>query len=693
MVAKKSEEALPDTPEVDMDRIKAMMGPLPNEQGASLSGSKKGAKKARAASQPDETLAAAAEEANATLKAMSSDMGESTIIKVGDAEVIGATLGNDPDDIASDEYLNALENDPFLAPPTELDEKTIASDTPETAAAVDDIVEEECDVVLKAEDEKRAGIAPIKPPATSFKDKLKNLWSKKWFRILLLAILLLSIAATALIPASRYYVLNKVGIRSSMKISVVDASTLQPLKNVEVSAAGVSAQTDSLGNAKLEHVKLGKTDLVIKKRAFATITKKVIVGWGSNPEGQHRLEVAGDQYTFIVTDLLSGKPIEKAEAASGEGNAVSDKDGKLVLTLDTAKLKDTDEISIVVNAGSYRTETVKITANNKETNSLKMVAERKDVFVSKRSGKYDVYTIDVDGKNEKKIIAGTGVERDDMELSTAQNSDTAAYVATRENTRNSDGYLLSTLYIIDTKTGALVKADQSEQIQLIGWSADQRLVYVKIAAGASAANPKRHRLVSLNTKNVSDTKELAGANYFNDVLMAGDTVLYAPSNSLQDTPKPGLYSVNANGTSALTVTDKEIYNIFRTDYETVNVAGKDGSFSYKIGAPASSFVSAPAVTTNRLYIDSGTTGKSIWIDNRDGKSLLLGYDKATKKDVTLVTKAGTKVPMYWLNDTTIVFRVNDGKEIADYAVSINGGDAKKIQDMTDVSGVGRWYYY
>jgi hypothetical protein len=475
---------------------------------------------------------------------------------------------------------------------------------------------------------------------------------------------------------------------------VIDSSTLQPLKNVQVTVAGVSSQTDSNGTAKLEHIKLGRTNLVIQKRAFATVTKAITVGWGSNPEGDVRLSAAGAQYSFIVTDYLSGKPIQKAEAASGEGNAVSDKDGKIVLTLDTSNKADTDELSIDVTAPNYRTETVKITAGNKEISSVKLVAGRKDVFVSKRSGKYDVYTIDIDGKNEKKIISGTGVERDDIALSTAQNSDTAAYVATRENSRNADGYLLSTLYIVDTKTGALVKADQSEQIRLVGWSSDQRLVYVKIAAGASAANPKRNRLMTLNTKNVSDSKELASANYFNDVVMSGDTVLYAPSSTLQDSPHPGLYSVNANGTSALTVTDKEVYNIFRTDYETVTLGVAGGTFlSYKIGAPASNLASAASTSTNRFYVDSSTSSRSLWIDSRDGKNVLLSYDKTAKKDTTVLTKSGAKIPLYWLTDNTVIFRVNDGKEVADYVVNVDGGEAKKVQDVTNTTGIGRWYYY
>lgn len=42
-----------------------------------------------------------------------------------------------------------------------------------------------------------------------------------------------------------------------------------------------------------------------------------------------------------------------------------------------------------------------------------MAPSRKHVFISKRSGTYDVYKVDVDGKNEEKVLSGTGSERPD----------------------------------------------------------------------------------------------------------------------------------------------------------------------------------------------------------------------------------------------------------------------------------------
>ena len=697
----KSEAAAPDS--VDMEHIRDLMGPLPNEltdntdevAGSKVEPVKAEPEKAATVTAPlvsksNKAISDAAKEANETLKAMNKTLDAPALATQQPADQLLA--GTDSQTVATD-WLSSIEAPEDGAAPA-VGEGVVADDA-KIVDAVADIVAHEGDTVLEAEDKERSGdIVEESHPKRSFKEWMRAVWAKPAARWgIILAILGLLLAA-AIIPKSRYYILNTAGARSSLGITIVDSGTLQPLKNVTVRIEDASALTDSKGVAKLEHIKLGQATMQITKRAFTTVSQQLTVGWGSNPQGEQRLVASGAQYSFIITDFLSGKPIQKAEATSGEGNAVSDKNGKIILSLDTSGKADNDELTIQIIAPDYRNETVKIMASNKETNSVKMVPSRKDVFMSNRSGKYDMYTIDADGTNEKKIVSGTGVERPDMDLAVQQNGDLAAYVATRENARNADGYLLSTLYVVDTKTGTLSKIDQSEQIQLVGWASDGHLVYVKIAAGASGANPKRYRLITVNSKNVSETKEIATANAFNDVVMAGDKILYAPSNALGDNPNPGLFIVGADGAGPVTVTSKETYNIFRTDYNTVTINASGAYYTYKIGAAPNTLTPIAAPTTvNRLYIDGFSNNKSLWVDNRDGKGLLLSYDKTAQKDTTLITQAGVKLPIFWLNDTDAIFRINDGKQTADYIVSVNGGEAKRIQDVSDTAGIGRWYYY
>lgn len=528
----------------------------------------------------------------------------------------------------------------------------------------------------------------------SFKQKLKNfvkdLWKnpkKRWSLIGGTFVLVVVIFAT---PHSRYFVLNTAGVRSSASVKVLDESTSLPLKNVSVKLAGVEVKTNDDGVAKLEKLKLGKTKLIIHKRAFAELTRDIVLGWGSNPLNDQKIKPVGVQYSYDVVDFLSEKPITKVEATSGEYSSISDDKGHIVLTIDQPS---EDAIEISIKSDGYRDEIISQSTDNKSTQKVLMVPARKHIFVSKRSGKYDVYKIDADGKNEQLILSGTGRERDDIALIPRPDKDMAVLVSSRDNIRNKDGYLLNTLTLIDltgneTQTVSITK---SENFQIIGWSGDQ-LVYVKIAEGASGLTPDRQRLITYNSS-TGDSKEIAKCNYFNDVTMINGLVYFAPSSALQ-TSKSALYSVKANGDDQKTIFENEVWNIIRTDHESFMFGIGDDWYEYKIESGkvlASS--GPPSSQVTRIYIDRADNKQSLWIDQRDGKGVLLNYSLDSKEDKIIKTQSGLTYPVVWLSESTIVYRVNSGQEVADYVVNIDGGEAKKITDVTATNGIDNWYFY
>lgn len=667
-----------DQPDVDMNKIKDMMGPLPDEPMTKASASAEVVSK-------DESLAEAAQEANEALRKMDPKLGESEIKKIDEPEetnIVDLTTEKDDEEkmiVAGNskdesETLNVIED-------------------PKTDEAVESIVEEESDVILKVEDEKnKPELQRTKNPKVGLRARLRNFWSVKRNRWIVLGLFLAIIAILSIVPVSRYFVLNTVGVRSGLSVKVVDGSTLLPLKNVEVSVGSISAKTDDNGIGKLSNLKLGSSKLIISKRAFATFENNLVIGLGSNPMGDVSLKATGSQYIFIVQDYLSGKPIEGVNATSGEANSKSDKDGRIKLTVDNENKENDDLFTVELSLDGLRTEKVDLKVSSTEENTVKMVSSRKHVYVSKRSGKYDVYSVDIDGKNDKKLVAGTGLERSDILLLPDRSGSYVAYVSTRENVKNGDGYLMSTLYLIDVSEGELVKIDQSEQFQLIGWSNDSRLAYLKTVAGASAANPNRVKIISVNSNKVSDKKDLVSANYFNDAVSFAGKVYYAPGNESQVNPKPGLYSINYDGTSRATIFDKSVWNIFRSSYDGLTINSNNTWYAHKQGTSTAT-AGATATSTNRLYIDSNDQKNSSWVDQRDGKGVLLNYEVAKSTDKQLVSKVGLKTPLYYLNSKIIVYRVSDNKEIADYAVSIDGGEPKKLASVTDTMTIGSWFSY
>lgn len=567
-------------------------------------------------------------------------------------------------------------------------------DDPQTEQAVDDIVEKESDRMLAIEDAKAdllaEGTAEIDRGFFSrLKTGLSNFWSNPKARFSVIAILILAITAILIVPSSRYLVLNSVGVRASTSMRIIDEKTNQPLKNVEVSLQGKSVKTDKEGKAKLEKIKLGKTKLSVKKPAFAEIDQNVVIGWGSNPKGDVGLTAVGSRYTLSIKDFVSDKPIFKAEVSSGEASASSDENGEAVLVIE-----DPDEanVEVFISGENYRTESLSLEVGDKNVHEVKLVSAKKHAFVSKRSGKYDLYKIDVDGKNEEKVVSGTGSESADKSVILPNpKSNVVAYVSNRAEQRNKDGFGLSNLMLVNLDDNQAETIDYSERIQLIEFTAT-KLAYVKIAEGESAESPSRHRLITYDLSSQTK-KEITSTNYFNDVLVAQGSIYYAPAAYQVNGPL-GLFKAPIDSGNKVSIFGQEVWNLFRVSYDKLNIAAGQDWYEYDLSSGQfNSMQIAPEGLKSRIYVDAPSVKKSAWVDERDGKGVLLIYDVDKKEDQNLKTQSGLKNPISWLDNDHMVYRVATGSETADYVISLSGGEAKKIIDVTNTPGLDRWYYY
>lgn len=561
---------------------------------------------------------------------------------------------------------------------------------PVTDKAVADIVAAEGDEILEIEDAVRDSDEPVAKPKKPRRNLFKALGSllrKPAVRWVVLLLFIGGGSAAAVVPTSRYFVLNTAGVRVNSSLTVLDDSTSQPLKNVEVRLGNSVGTTNEKGEVTLNKVRLGNSSLAITKRAFAPLTKTVVIGWGSNPLGDVRLTPTGTQYTISVSDFLSGKVLGKVAASSGQADALSDDKGVIKLTIDKPAEA---ELVISFKLEGYRDETLTINPDNTSDHSVKLVPAKKHVYISKRTGKYDIYSSYIDGKDEKVVLAGSGNERDDLVLVPHPRDNVVAYISTRAGQRNSEGFVLSNLLLINLQDNETTNIGASEQIKIVSWSGD-RLVYVQIAAGASADTPNRFRLISYNYKD-SSSKELAKSNFFNDVIGIGNTIYYAPSSAYQ-TGSTNFYRVNVDGTNNETLHDKEVWNMFRTSYDHLALSIQQQWYDYRVGDKQPTKLNvAPADQVSRVYIDSPDGKHSVWVDSRDGKGVLLSYDTVTKTDKTLKSENGIGYPVRWLNDSVVVYRIKNNQQTADYAISLDGGEAIKINDVTNTLGLGRWFY-
>lgn len=580
------------------------------------------------------------------------------------------------------------EEDP-LKTPEELELEDVG-----TSKAVDDIIAEESDKLLDSDDPdtldyEESAPQPAKPKRKGLRGLLAAWWRTKWARNLTFLVIFAAAAAVLTIPKSRYYVLNTAGVRSAASVTVYDQSTGEPLRNAELSISGVSSKTDNEGNARIEQLKLGPATLLIKKVAYADINQPVTIGWGSNPFGEFKLQPTGTQYKLVTVDFLSKKPVKGVEASSGQATATSNDKGEIVLTVPQAS---EDKVEITVAGASYRLEKLQLDRDTKDAKTIELVLARKHAFISKRSGVFDVYKIDLDGKNEEKVLAGTGRERPEtMALAAHPTKDFAALVSVRDNNKSKDNKLLSTLTLVDLKDNSSSKVVQSERIQLVGWSGDN-LIYVKIVDGEPQESQNRHQLVSYDVENQTE-KELASTNYFNDVVAVKDVIYYSPA-AYNVKGAVGFYKINASGNDKKTIYDKEIWSIVRSSHDKLSVSIGQEWFDMNLDTDVmTKAASPPAILKSRIYINSPDNSKSLWIDDRDGKGVLLAYDARAKTEEALLTQAGLKNPVLWQSNEQVIYRINTNQETADYILDIPTGKSLKIRDVTDTAGIDRWYYY
>lgn len=554
-----------------------------------------------------------------------------------------------------------------------------------TEQAVNDIIASEGDELLAIKDQESTQSAAKMPKA---KKKRANLFRSSGFRWFLAFLIMAGILAAIIIPTVRYAVLNAAGVRSSASVVVLDQTTQQPLKNASVTIAGQKAQTDAAGKAKLEKLRLGPTELVVEKRAFASVQRSETIGWGSNPLADVALKPTGNQYTFTVTDALSGKPLGNAEASYSDSNANADDKGVITLTLD--KLSD-GQVKVLIKAAGYRDETVDLALSTKQNIEVKMVPAHKIAYVSKRSGTYDIYKIDADGKNEQLVLKGTGNEQSNLTLAPNPNDDKAILVSSRDGSRDTDGSLLTEVTLVNLTDGSTKKIASSTSIRPVDWLGS-RFIYVQTTIGAKPEDPQRDKLMSYDYKS-GDNRQLAASNYFNDVTVAGGKIYYAPSGAYQNGVNLGVFSVYGDGSGKQSIFGSETWGIIRTSYDHFVLAVQQDWYDYTIGGNSPSKLNGqPSNTTARVYVDSPDGKNSVWLDSRDGKPTLVLFDTNTKTEKVIYAQMGMKGPVRWVGNSAFVYRVVTSKETADYIISINGGDPKKLSDVTDTKGIERYTY-
>ncbi len=585
----------------------------------------------------------------------------------------------------------AKKNTTGLAEETDsIDENTDSIYSSKVLKAVDDI--ESREDRLYEEEPTESKKTPIQDYSKKHKSFKELLLSKKTLKIVAL-IIILALLLVIIIPFTRYKILNVVGVKASLSLKVVDSTNRLPLKNVDVSVGGVISKTDANGVANINGAKLGKTNLSLIKRSFSPVNETITIGWGSNPiDTAYQMSPSGTKYSFVLVDFLTNEPMSGIKITDGNSVAISDKQGFAEIKIEPTEA----DTFIKVQSENFISQAVKLNTNpTVQKIAIKVTPSQPDVFISNRSGKYDLYARQVDGSGEVQILPGTGNENiSEISILPKPVSSKVAFVSTRDGAKNKDGYLLSNLYIVDSKTKQVLKipGTESEKIQLLSWDKD-KLIYAKIVAGPSGNQDGRQRIIAYNIS--EDTqKELATANEFNDITVFNGVVYYATNSSQAGASK--FYSINVDGSAKKIVLDKQVWLVkqLNTSNLLINTADKKWHQLNLQDGKVAEYKGADTQQIGKNYIVSPTGKQFAWIEKRDGKDVLIVKNlDNTNQDKNIATKNGLQYPINWINDNYFITTVSNNDESATYIVNVSTGKMQKIGDHTKTAQTGRWYYF
>jgi hypothetical protein len=524
------------------------------------------------------------------------------------------------------------------------------------------------------------------------KDKTKQ---QKWYKKKLFKALLVVLALSLLlllIPNVRFTALNALGVRAEASLTVVDESTSQPLKRASVELGGVTKETDDDGTVSFDEVKLGLVDLRIERRAFELSESQVSIELGDNDLGEYALEPKGVQYSVLLYDYFSEEPVHKAEVYYDDDAVYSDEQGLVKVTIEGSPQGETAKFRVV--AEGYRQEELEVDLGSEETQEVGLVPVRKHVFLSNRTGNYDVYAVDADGKNEVRLLAGTN--NDNGALYPHPDKRLTAFIGSSDNRYDTDGMLMRKLVVVDEDSREARTVVEARMISVIGWDGDKLVYKETIYSEAEAQSLERLMVYDLN--NSSATK-IAEASYFNRLIQIGSSIYFLIGKMGDQDQELFLQSYNLKDRSLKQVSDKEATSFIRSNYNVISFSSADREwYQYDVSSSKTSRLAGQPLSYfssnyDRVYFDRPDGKKSAWIDVRDGKGAVILIDTEDNSETMIVSQSGLSRPMRWINNDLLVYRVNSGVEVADYAISVSNPEPKKISDVSPGSDSGMWYGY
>ncbi len=479
------------------------------------------------------------------------------------------------------------------------------------------------------------------------------------------------------LPFTRWTLLNSLGFRGSMTVLAQDTKSYETIGDVDILLDGNSVgTTDASGQLKLAGLRLGAHALSAKKPGYSLYESNIGVGLKTK-QVNASLEPIGLKLTVNVKHWLSGEAISNATVQSGDRRAITDGRGQANIVVPPSEQK----IPAHVTARGYQKRVIQLDPTVM-SRDVSLVADEKDYFISKRNGTFDIYSSNLDGSDQKKIISATGNENPNtLQFGIHRANKRAVLVATRETERK-NGHIIAGVYDVDLKGAALKKIDAGSNVYLVGWAGDTML-YQKTDPNLSYDDKNATSLVGYNISTGAQVT-VAKANYFQLAAVVGQKVFYVSADAYRAF-KPQLISFDpVTGSKQSYLKNSGISYGAQDQYGILQVETAEGAY-YEVNATSGSVQKIDhQPNENQQYALSQNGQFVISPQRRDGKGSLVRVDAVTNKESVIVKIGGLSAPVRLVSNRLAVVRVATNQETADYIVDLPSGKFSKIVDVSNV---------
>lgn len=351
---------------------------------------------------------------------------------------------------------------------------------------------------------------------------------------------------------------------------------------------------------------------------------------------------------------------------------------------------DSNKVSLTsIFDGEYIDKTFEVESDAKEVPKIEFVPAGKQYFTSKKDGALSIYSSNIDGSDQKIIISGTGKETDYTPFVVSPDGKYGLLASTRDGAKDDKHVLLQYLYIVDLEKRLLTKIDEAHYFAFTDWS-DDVMVYQKQQTANVTDENATSQLRAVNVA-TDDLQDIATAASFGRKVVGLQQVAYVQKlrDKIGDT-----YVTSFNRYDLSNSSGKELAtgvvdgNVVQAGFDTVNFQTQADQkwHEYNLNTSTLKDSAQPTASTSQVFINGASPDgkKRIIVDRIDGKFTIITKNIDDGAEKQIYGNGSLSGQVRWLQNSVITFRISSDQQTADYAVSINGGEPKKICDVTAV---------